>query len=311
MLRVRDGLIKKMYKTDLSKFELITLIEIIKIADTSGEAHIYYKDIAEMVGCSEAGFYNCLKKLEEHELIERCKNDEYKREMIVAVNNNSFSDGTIQSGYIKLNNKFFCNSRYKELKAGEIRCMLYLLFRTAKGAYSGDIESPRHDKNKTYYKESSKSIAKSLHMKKRMVKEYLDGLLAKKFISFGEQKVKKCRRLYDVITVAHALLSEQTITATERGQVKQKKITELQPHFVHAIKNFCRRLKKEVPDDLILNDTAELLPQYKREAERRGKDIYELVQSAIKSLNDKVLNSKTVHNILKAIIERESVLVNY
>ena len=311
MLRVRDALVKKIYKTDLSKFELVTLIEIIKIADKAGEAHIYYKDIAEMVGCSEAGLYNCLKKLEEHELIERCKNDEYKREMIVAVNNNSFSGGTVQSGYIKLDNEFFCDSRYKELKAGEIRCMLYLLFRTAKGAYSGDIESPRHDKNKTYYKESSKSIAKSLGIKKRMAKEYLDGLLSKKFISIGEQKIKKYSRLYDVITVAHALLGKHTIITTEKGKVKQKKISELQPHFVHQVKNFCRRLKKEVPDDLILNDTAELLQQYKKEAERRGKDIYELVQSAIKSLKDKALNSKTVHNILKVLLERESVLVYY
>lgn len=309
MLRVRDGLVKKIYKTDLSKFELITLIEIIKIADESGEAHIYYKDMVKIVGCSEAGLYNCLKKLEEYELIERYKNDIYKKEMIVAVNNNNFSEGTVQSGYVKLDNEFFCDSKYKELKAGEIRCMLYLLFRTAKGAYNSDTESPKHDKNKTYYKESSKSIAKSLGIKKRMAKEYLDGLLSKKFISIGEQKVKKYSRLYDVITVAHALLVKHVIVATERGQAKKKKIAELQPHFVHEIKNFCRRLKKEVPDDLILNDTAELLPQYKREAQKHGKNIYELVQSAIKGLKDKAFNSKTVHNILKALLERESVLV--
>lgn len=311
MLRIRDNLIKKLYKTDLSKFELVAMLELIKIADSEGNAQVHYKEMVQNIGCTIASFYNCINKLEEMEFLERYKNQEHKQEMVIGIYNNNFGQAADHRGYVKLNNKFFADSEYKVLSAGEIRVMLYLMFRTAKGAYDQDVESVFHDKNKMYYKDNYKSIAKQLGITRRMAKIYLKALLDRKLISIGEHEVERDKKKYDVITVAHKMLSVFTVQVTEKGKTKDKNITELQPHFSHCIKNFCRRLRKNVPNDIVLNDTAELIEQYRAIAEQKGKDIYKLIQSAIGSLRGDILNSKTVHSILKVLLERESVIVYY
>lgn len=311
MLRVRDDLIRKMYKTNMSKYELVTAIELIKVADQEGITQIYYKDMVKAIGCNVATVYNCLSKLEEFEIIERSKNDDYKKEMTIGIVGNNFEAGTKQNNYVKLNNEFFCDGLYNELNAGEIRVMLYLMFRTAKASYNQDPKSEKHDKNKMYYNNNYKSIAKQLGITKRMAKIYLKGLLAKKFISIGEDKVKRKSKKYDVITVAHKQLDVFKVDVTEKGKITSKNVTALQPHYKHCIKNFCRRLAKKTENELELNNTAGLIEQYRAIAQEKGKDIYALVQSAIKSLKGELLNSKTVHNILKALLEREGVLVYY
>lgn len=311
MLRIRDNLIRKLFKTNFSAFELVAALELIKAASEKGIAQVYYKDMAQAIGCNIATFYNVIKKLEELEIIETDKDLNYKKEITVGIINNNFAEGEKQKDYVKLNNTFFCSSIYKNLSAGEIRIMLYLMFKVAKGGYNQDKESSYHLKNKNYYTDSYKSIAAQLNITKRMAKKYLKGLLTKKLISIGEQKVKSGSKKYDVITVAHKMLNIFTITVTEKGIQTDKQITELQPHFAHCVKNFCRRNNTSIPDVLNLNNTAALIEQYRYIAKRKSKDIYKLVQSAIKDLADNVLSSKTVHSIVKALLEREGLIVYY
>lgn len=103
--------------------------------------------------------------------------------MTIGIVDNNFEVSTKQSGYIKLNKEFFCNSLYKELCAGEIRVMLYLMFKIDKVSYSQNVELK-------FYGNNYKNIAKQLDITERMAKKYIKGLLSKKFINIEEDKVK-------------------------------------------------------------------------------------------------------------------------
>lgn len=312
MLRIKDRLVKKIFKTDLTKFELVTLLELIKKADERGIAQVYYKDIVASVGCNTSTFYNVIDKLEKLDLIEAYRKNGFKKsEIKIGIYNNDFSGKEGNKNYMKINNSFFCEEAYKKLSAGEIRTMLYLMFRTAKGGYTEELEAGRHNKNKSYYNDYLKSIALQLQITCRMSKKYLKGLLKKKFISIGEEKIKKRSKLYDVVTVAHKQLKVFTLKVLEKGKEQEKKITTLHTHFVHCIQNSCRRLSKKVRDETNLNNTATLIGQYKIVAEKKSKDIYKLIESAINALESDTLNSKTVHNILRSLLKKESLIVSY
>lgn len=306
MLRITDKLIKKIYSTDLSRNELITLIELIKKSNIEGNAEIYYKEFVKNISGNVATLYNCLNSLEKKGFIDKCKNANYKKELEIGIIDADFSH--VKNCYVKINNNFLMEKEYKKLSAGQIRVMLYLIFRTCKAAYNEDVDSPQHNKNKHYYKDNYKSIAKQLGITKRMAKIYVKELVNKKLICVAEKQIN--RRL-DIITVAHKLLSTYKVKLTERGITKDKAITELHSYRANCIINFCRRYNKEIRDKLTLDNTAELMLQYQNQAAKRGKDIYTLMQSAIKNTRGAILNSKTAHAILRTLLDRQSLLVCY
>ena len=76
MQKIKDNLVKKIYQFNLSKICLVTLLDLINIADEQGKVQIYYKDFVKLVDCSEAQFYNVLKTLEDINIIKRNRNNE-------------------------------------------------------------------------------------------------------------------------------------------------------------------------------------------------------------------------------------------
>lgn len=293
MQKIKDDLIKKMFKYNLSRIEFVTLLDLINIANERGQVQIYYKDIVSLVECSEAQFYNVLNDLEDIGLIKKEKNKEYKQEMEILIVGNDFTKD--YSNYVDTNKIFFTERYYKNMKAGEIRTYLYFLFRVCKQKYNEG-----NDKNKLFYDGSYKKIAKQIEVKERMVKIYCKLLKQKGLISIGEQIDCK-KKKYDIITLNKEKTKAPVISAFEKGKRDNIKSKPLHLHWCHYIKNICRRCGKTY-DIENLNNTALLFNQYKKYAEKQNKDIYRVLTNAILNLRENILDSKIVHYIMRSLI---------
>ena len=293
MQKIKDNLIKKMYRYDLSRIGFVTLLDLINIADEKGKVQIYYKDIVNLIECSEAQFYNVLKDLEDVGIIERKRNNEYKNEIEITIVENDFTKG--YSNYVDTNKIFFTERQYKNMKAGEIRTYLYFLFRVCKQKYNEN-----NDKNKLFYNGSYKKIAKQLCVTERMVKVYCRLLDEKGLICVGEQIDCK-KKKYDIITLNKEKTKAPVILVAEKGKQEEIKSKPLHLHWCHYIKNLCRRYGKTYDTDN-LNNTAMLFNQYKKKAEEQNKDIYRILTNAVLNLKDNVLDSKIMHCITRTLI---------
>lgn len=302
MLKIKDTLIKKIYSSNLTKYELVALIEFIKISDEEGIAYVYYKEMVKNIGCKTATFYNVVNSLQEKGFIECCKNNEYKSEMIIGINNNNFKNN--YNCYVDMRNVFICDNIFHDLTAGEIRLMLYFLFRIYKQKYSNDIKSIYHDKNKLWYNASYSSIANRLKITKRMVKKHIKGLLSKKIICVKEKK-DKIENKYDIITVLQNIMNAPERTVTQKGKRIKEKIKSMQLHYVNYVQNVCRRNKINIMDSINLNDTAMLMTQYLNISKKKEKNIYRVIDTAIKNLKTDILDSKVLHYIIKNLIYKD------
>lgn len=293
MQKIKDDLIKKIFKCNLSRIGLVMLLDLINIADERGQVQIYYKDLISLVQCSGAQFYNVLNDLENIGFIKKQKNQEFKQEIEVFVIGNDFTKG--YCNYVDTNKIFFTGRQYKNLKAGEIRMYLYFLFRVCKQKYNED-----NDKNKLFYNGSYEKIAKQLGVKERMVKIYCKSLKKKAFICIGEQIDCK-KKKYDIITLNKESIKAPEIQITEKGKPDNMKSKPLHLHWCHYIKNLCRRYGISY-DYENLNDTALLFNQYKKYAKEQSKDIYIVLKNAIINLRENILDSKIVHYIIRSLI---------
>ncbi|WP_455938316.1 hypothetical protein [Gemella morbillorum] len=303
MLQIKDKLIQKIYSSDLTKCEIIALIELIKISDEEGITNVYYKEMVEAIGCNTATFYNAIRSLQEKGFIEYKKDDKFKKEIVVGICDNNFKYDPYR--YVRMDNVFFCEGMYKNLCAGGIKVMLYLLFRVYKQKFTPELNSADHEKNRMFYKNTYRSIADQLGITNlRRLKEYIKVLIKSKMIVLGEH-IDVNNRKYDIITVSKSILKNHLEKITEKGKKVEQKVTYKQLHFRNCIKNFCRRNKIEITNRSNLNDTAVLMGQYINQAQKDNKDIYILINTAIKKLKDNILESKNVHFILKALIKKD------
>lgn len=288
-----------MYKYNLSRFSLITLLDLINISDEKGQVQIYYKDLVDIVQCSEAQFYNVLRDLEEIGIIKRCRNKEYKNEIDITIIDNDFTNS--YRNYVDTNKVFFTERQYREMKAGEIRLYLYFLFRVVKQKYKYNEET-NNDKNRLFYTDTTsyKKIEKQTGIKSRMVKYYCQLLKTKSCICVGEQIDIKCRK-YDVITINKEKTKVPTIFVTEKGKKTEIESKPLHIHWCYYIKNLCRRHGKSY-DALNLNDTAILFNQYEKTAMKKNKNIYKVLTNAVLNFEDTILDSKIIHYIVRSLI---------
>lgn len=302
MLKIRDTLIKKIYSNNLTKYELIALIELIKISDEEGIAQIYYKEMVNAIGCNIATFYNVLNSLKEKNFIEFEKNQQYKREIVVGICGNNFKDN--YKDFVNINNIFTCGDMIYNLGAGEIRLLLYFMFRISKQKYSNDIKSIFHDKNRLYYKASYKCVSERLNITIRMTKIYMKNLLMRKIISIAEQQDVNGKR-YDIITIAKKIMEAPKEIITQKGKEVEMNITSMQLHYKNSVKNICRRNNIMITNKTDLNDTAILMSQYIKSAVKMGKNIYKIIDTAVKNLRSDILESKVLHYIIKSLINKD------
>lgn len=302
MQKIKDDLIQKLYKIPYSKITYVTFLDLINYADEKGRVQVYYKDMVESIGCSVAQFYNALNALVEYGLIRKNKDLVYKKEINITIVGNDFTDKAGYRNYVDTNKIFFTEQKYKELRAGEIRVYLYFLFRVEKQQRRKMRDD---DKNKLYYDGAYTKIAKSIGITVRMLKEYCAALKKAGFINIAEKQVDGRfygGKKYDVITANKSTMQEPFITATEKGVQTAIKPKPLFLHWRHYIKNLCRRYHIIDYDELNLTDTALLMNQYAKKAKEQDKDIYGVLKNAILNLKDEVLDSKTIHHIVRSLI---------
>lgn len=303
MQKIKDKLIKKMYCFGLTKYQYLTLFELIQMSDEQGRVNVYYKDIVGMVGCSNATFYNTINELEELGFITKAKNDIFKSEIDITMRDNDFTGD--YSNYVQTNIVFFGDKIYKKLSGGAIRTFLYLVFRVMKSKYSYDTKSDLHHKNRLQFNQCYVSIAKTIGITKRMLKQYLNELLKNKIISIGVDKMEFAKRKHDVITVLHSILAKTTIEVTEKGNKTSKTAPALHSHFKHFIKNICRRKHITSESECTIDDTAMLMTQYSNIASKQGKDIYSIITSALSQVKEQLLDSRRIHYIVKNLITKD------
>ena len=294
MKKIKDELIKKIYKSNLTQDELLFLLNIFQISNINGVANIYYKDIANTIDCSISNFYNVISNLKIKGFIDITKCDDCKQEITIKVLNNNFNTKNKLKNYLDLNSKIFDIKLLKNLKAGSIKLLLYSIFRISK---QKSRVNP-NNYNKLIYK-NIKSICSELNISERMLKEYFTELNKAKILNLSIKEDKN-NKVFKLIEINSDLLVKPTIEITEKSKIVIKDENSIHRYYINIIKNFCRR-KNITYTERNLNDVAILMNQYWQIAISKNKDIINIMRNVFNNIKNE-LNSIIVHKIIKALI---------
>lgn len=294
MKKIKDELIKKIYKSNLTQDELLFLLHIFQISNIDGVANIYYKDIANTIDCSISNFYNVICNLKIKGFIDITKCGECKQEITIKVLNNNFNTKSKFKNYIDLNSKIFDIGLLKNLRAGSIKLLLYSIFRISK--QKSRVNSNNY--NKLIYK-NIKSICLELNISERMLKEYFIELNKAKILNLSIKEDKN-NKTFKLIEINNDLLVKPTIEITEKSETVIKDENSIHRYYTNIIKNFCRR-KNITYTERNLNDVAILMNQYWKIAISKNKDIINIMRNVFNNIKDE-LNSIIVHKIIKTLI---------
>lgn len=299
MRKIKDKLVKEIYKTELSRLEILCLLNLIDKSNERGIAKgIYYKDISKEIDCSVAQYYNLLSSLKEMRFIDFNKSDDFRADNDITILGNNFAEDGYNN-YIDINIDLFKNEKFKRLRAGAMRTVLYLVFRIKKQKYD-DTSVYFNEKNRLLYNKYT-VISKQIGITVRMLKSYVNELISNKIISLG-RKIDVRTKKYDIITLSKKILAKVTHIITQKGSKTKVTEHEMHSHYKHFIKTLCRR-KKIKADEINIDDTAMLMKQYKSAGEKNNKDIYNVIKNAFNLIENNILDSKFIHYVVKSLIK--------
>lgn len=294
MKKIKDELVKKIYKSNLTQDELLFLLHIFQISNINGIANIYYKDIANTINCSISNFYNVISNLKIKGFIDITKCDECKQEIVIKVLNNNFNTKNKFKNYMDLNSKIFDIDLLKNIRAGSIQVLLYSIFRISK--QKSRVNDSNY--NKLIYK-NIKSICLELNISERMLKNYFNELDKANILNLSIKQDKNNKN-FKLIEINSDLLVKPTIEITEKSETITKFENSIHRYYINVIKNFCRR-KNITYTERNLNDVAILMNQYWQISISKNKDIINIMRNVFNNIKDE-LNSVVVHKIIKALI---------
>lgn len=294
MKKIKDELVKKIYKSNLTQDELLFLLHIFQISNINGIANIYYKDIANTINCSISNFYNVISNLKIKGFIDITKCDECKQEIVIKVLNNNFNTKNKFKNYMDLNSKIFDIDLLKNIRAGSIQVLLYSIFRISK--QKSRVNDSNY--NKLIYK-NIKSICLELNISERMLKNYFNELDKANILNLSIKQDKNNKN-FKLIEINSDLLVKPTIEITEKSKTITKFENSIHRYYINVIKNFCRR-KNITYTERNLNDVAILMNQYWQISISKNKDIINIMRNVFNNIKDE-LNSVVVHKIIKALI---------
>lgn len=297
MKKIKDMLVREIYTSNLTQDELLLLIHLFQISSISGVSNIHYKEISKNIYCSIPNFYNVIRKLKLKNFIDIYKRSICGREITVKILNNDYITRDKNRNYLDLNSKIFDMEILKNLRAGTIRVLLYLIFRINK--QKSRVSSANI--NKLIYKNIS-SICSELKITNRMLKEYLDELIKNKILII-HNKTDKNNKSFKLFEINNDLLEVPTFKVTEKCIVITKKENSAHRFYINIVKNLCRRNKLNY-NEINLNDSATLLNQYFEIAKLKKKNIINIMTTAFKHIKEN-LNSIILHKIIKALINNK------
>lgn len=264
---------------NLTNTEMDLFLYIAKIQNIYGIAYgVHHKAACDHTGMCKQSFYTALRGLEKKGIISISRRSEIDYDVTILDNDFSY-DEAWNEGYVKLRRKVFHQKRFQTLKAREKYLLMYFLKITHDNSASYKIGT------RNFYKK----FCEIFGVTERVVRSYLHSL--RWFFSVGIKNGKY------FITYRHKIFAED---------IKEKWQDCFTKPFVRAM---CRRYKvKQVPEHQV-NDTADLFTNYKFEAPAQNKNLFELVEDAVRMVafeeerpKDRRLNAAFVHVKLRELL---------
>lgn len=281
-MKIKYSLLRQWCKSKLTNKELTFLLFIARYQDQDGSGQvkgIYYKDIMEKCNMCQRTFYLVLPSLKQKGLIDykRKKND-YD---ITILNNDFTYEGSLKEGYINVNKKIFdsekgnkLSEKFNKLRVNE-KLLLLLLMRNThvnKGQYKIG--------RKTFYDEYTEILG----VTEKVLRSYLHSL----------------KSIFYVWSMAGNLYVKFS-----GSSFKDKEEKEVDQYLDHIVRVGCRRNCVEVNSTTVINDTRQLIKQYRQEAKEVGQDIFDILNSCLAECKKSILNSKYIHKLMRRALQIE------
>lgn len=301
MLKIKDKIMQNLYRSDLSNYEQLFFIELVKRSDERGIAKgINYRYFSEEIGCSKANFYVLMTSLYKKGFIEYKRSKINKTDWDILIVGNDFSKEEIHQNYTKLNISLFNSNEYVEMKAGERRVVFYLVFKAMKQSFDPGKEDKANNYKARTKRKKYEEMAKEIRITKRMLKSYCKELSKNKIISIGRD-ISINGKKFDIITPAVRIIDRIKEVITEHGALKPVRVNESFYTHLQTVETLCRKCKVKF-DKQNLKDTAVLINQYAKKAKSYGKEIQNVIVTAINHIKNSCLESKNINRIIQNII---------
>lgn len=276
-MRIKYHLLDKM--SNLTRAEMDFLLYIAKKQNLRGFVPgVHNQDVVRNTGICKQSFYTAMRGLERKGLIRIFRATDIDYDITILDNDFSY-EGAFQEGYVNLQRKVFHTKRFRELKAREKFMLMYFLKITHENSSSYRIGT------RMFYEK----FTSVFQVTERVVRYYLHSL--RDFFSVGIKN-----GLY-YITYKHSVFQSMTSTGAE---------TLEHENFIQVC---CRRNKIRSASGRQIEDTAGLIKQYRKEAERQKYSIYEILKLAIRQAalekerpKDRILNPKHIHMLTRNML---------
>lgn len=277
-MRIKYTLLDRM--KNLTSTEMDFLLYIARKQDLRGHVvGVHNQDVCRNTGMCKQSFYTAMRGLEKKGVIRAVKASEIDYDVTI-LDNDCMDKETgkfyCPEGYINLQRSIFRQKRFRQLKAKEKWMLMYFLHITHENSASYRIGTS------TFYEK----FTKLLGVTGRVIRSYLHQL--REFFSIGIIK-----GIY-FITYRHSVFEPKDEIGTERC---------CHENFVQAAARR-NRIRKVTGQDI--RDTAELVKQYRQEADRRGYEIFEVLQLCIQqSVKDQIhpkdrrLQDRYIHKLVR------------
>lgn len=284
MQKLKISIINKLIGVGATSKEIDFLIYAARYQDDTGTIKgVYYKDVCSHLKISYQTFYDVKKSLQEKDII--CVKRESDIDWDITINNNDFTNVDFKNiedkdCYLSIDYKLFYDSDFHELKANE-KLLAMLLTSYTKNWHFEIYSSNFYD-----------NYTKLLGITKRVLTGYLKSL--RKFFTIVLKDFK--------YFITPKVKTHQANNGKSDAQLCNENIVEV----------ICRRNKIKDFSSSELEDTAELINQYKKTSKWGDINIVEAVIKSIydsleqlnryKGIKDKALRSlrpKLIHKILR------------
>ena len=257
---------------NLTNKEVDFLLYVAHYQDDYGRIRgIYYRDVCQACDMCKQTFYDVLRSLQQKGVITYVRAD---RDYNITILDNDFSyKGSYEEGYINVSRSVFDTDKFNKLRAKEKIFVLHLMKVTHENAKSFQIRT------ENFYKKYTELLG----VTKKVLSGYLHSM--RSFFSVGKKDGK-----YFITFLASVFKSKRNVSETDQL-------------LGHEVKTDCRRSKIKEIDDQAVEDTMQLVKQYRHDANERGVNILEIVQeciwTSVQGFKNRVLNPKYVHKLIR------------
>lgn len=273
-MRIKYSLLERI--KNLSSTEMDFLLYIARKQDLRGCVFgVHNQDVCRNTGMCKQSFYTAMRGLERKGIISISRSSDIDYD--IQILDNAFPEQeSFKEGYINLQRSVFHKKQFKQLKAREKWMLMYFLHITHENSSSYRIGT------RTFYDK----FTRLLGVTKRVIRSYLHHM--RSFFSVGIIKGNY------YITYRHSVFASREPVGTEQSQHE---------NFVSAVarRNKIRKIRTQD-----LQETAELIKQYRQIAKTLGYDIFIVLKQCIETAawekerpKDRTLNFKYIHKLVR------------